>query len=124
VIILFPAINIVFSLPLVAIMVSDNLIKQTGILPNTRNTVTIRVFVWLVPTILAFFAHDLAGFVSWAGIVTILLNLMFGSAMYIVSERKLPGPTRYSGFWSNLGIAKVNVVISGFFFVIAIMHHF
>ena len=87
---MFPAFNVVFSLPLANIVFAANLAKLCGLSADSK---LIRGLVYVLPALLAIFMHDLGELVSYSGIMTVAINFCLGPIGYIQSYRLLPTKT-------------------------------
>ena len=109
IIILFPAFNVITASPLVALAVADNISKYIKE-PSRCTVALIRIAVWIVPVIIAFFTHDLGLISSIAGIPIFFQSFGVGSLALIISKRKVPIKSVYTGWQSHDFFAWVNVI--------------
>ena len=109
IIILFPAFNVITSSPLVALVIAGNLLKSINC-PSKSTVVLIRISVWILPFIVALLTHDLGLIGSIAGIPTFFQSFGVGSLMLIISKRKVPIKSVYTGWHSSDIFCWINVI--------------
>ena len=109
IIILFPAFNVITSSPLTALVIAGELLKTID-RPRKCTVSTVRIAVWVLPFLIALLTHDLGLIGSIAGVPTFFQSFGVGSLMLIVSKRKVPIKSVYTGWQSHDFFAWVNVI--------------
>ena len=109
IIILFPAFNLLTASPVIAVVIADNIIKYLKE-PSRCTIAWIRVSFWIVPITIAIFTHDLGLISAIAGVPIFFQSFGVCSLMLIISKRKVPIKSVYTGWQSHDFFAWVNVV--------------
>jgi len=103
IILIFPALNVMTSSPLIALGVTGNYLE---FIPNAskRTTILFRLFTWVPPAIIAFLTHDLGMVGAASGIPGYFVFYGFQAMISVGLKKKVDLPSKYGGFFSHWSI--------------------
>lgn len=106
IVVLFPAIDVFSSFPVMAITVADNLQTiREGVsnedFENKSNQKLYRIFAVVVPVFVGFFMFDLSEIVSWVGMVGFLLVQVVIPILHIFTREIIDTPSPYNAPFYN-----------------------
>jgi hypothetical protein len=109
-VILFPAINVLSSAPLIALAVAGNVMSVFKT-PSLTCTRIVRAGMWVIPAVLAVLTHELGLLAAISGIPCYFLFYAVDSMCWLSSYHKINVDSKYASWASKPAIAWINIIL-------------